>query len=158
MPLSRLAIAFLLAPIPASGKDSPTPAPVPSPALTPERVVEIQLDALRRNDLPEPDAGIATAFRFASPGNRRTTGPVERFALIVKSPAYRPMIGHRIAGYGPMKVNGDRAACRVKIVAADGKAHDYEFRLSKDPASACWFTDGVLPFTDKPQIDEGKVA
>ena len=62
-------------------------APVPKPELTPEQVVEIQVEALRKNDVPTPDAGIATTFRFASPGNRKVTGPLERFAPIVKAPA-----------------------------------------------------------------------
>ena len=43
------------------------PGPVPSPELSPRDVVRIQLSALKHNDTPEPDAGIATVFRFASP-------------------------------------------------------------------------------------------
>lgn len=146
-----LAVALLLA-------LDPPPSPLPDPGLTPGQVVEIQLEALQKNDVPAPDAGIATTFRFASPGNRKVTGPLERFATIVRSPGYKPMIGHRIAGYGPTKVAGDLAARRVTVVAADGQAYEYEFRLSKDPESGCWFTDGVVPVLERPPVDEGKVA
>jgi hypothetical protein len=158
-----LAVALLVAspcPMAFAGpeKEARAAAPVPKPELTPEDVIVIQLEALRKNDLPTPDAGIATTFRFASPSNRKVTGPLARFAMIVKSPGYKPMIGHRIAGYGPVKTRGDLAVCRVTVVAADGQAYEYEFRLSKDPESKCWFTDGVILIPDKPPIDEGKVA
>lgn len=148
-----LAVALLLAPV-----DKEKPAPVPGPGLSPARVIEIQLEALRRNDVPTRDAGIATAFRFASPGNREVTGPLPRFVLLVKSPAYRPLLNHRIAGFGPIVVEGDAAARRVTVVAEDGRAFEYEFRLSKDPESGCWFTDGVILVPEKAPIDASKVA
>jgi len=160
----RLAIAFLftLASItmPASGvEEGAKPlSPIPKPELTPGQVVEIQLEALQFNDKPAKDAGIATTFRFASPGNRKATGPLERFAMIVKGPAFRPLINHRIAGYGPLVVRGELAIRLVTVVADDGQAVDYQFRLSKDPESKCWFTDGVIPIPAKPPIDPGKVA
>jgi len=163
MPHTLLAVALLIASTPSmafsgSEKAEKSTAPVPRPELTPDQVIEIQVEALRKNDIPTPDAGIATTFRFASPSNRKVTGPLERFAQIVKSPGYRPMIGHRIAGYGPVKVRGDLAVARVTVIAADGKAFEYEFRLSRDPESHCWFTDGVILIPEKAPIDEGKVA
>ena len=51
----------------------------PSAELAPEEVVAAQLHALRQNDPANRDAGIRIAFRFASPGNRQVTGPIERF-------------------------------------------------------------------------------
>ena len=158
-----LAVALLVAStssmaLAGSEKAGKAVAPVPKPELTPQQVIEIQVEALQKNDVPSPDAGIATTFRFASPSNRKVTGPLDRFALIVKSPNYKPMINHRIAGYGPVRVRGDLAVARVTIVAADGKAFEYEFRLSKDPESNCWFTDGVILIPEKPPIDESKVA
>ena len=137
---------------------SPGQPPKPSPELTPGQVIEIQLEALQFNDRPAKDAGIATTFQFASPGNRKATGPLERFTLIVKNPAFRPLINHRIAGYGPLVVKGNLALRRVTVVAEDGQAIDYDFQLSKDPESGCWFTDGVIPVPTKPPIDPSKVA
>ncbi|WP_435007694.1 DUF4864 domain-containing protein [Tundrisphaera lichenicola] len=149
-----LAMVLLLAPISAWAAD----APGPNPNLTPGEVVEIQVEALRTNDKPARDAGIAITFSLASPGNRRVTGPLEHFAQIVKSPAYKPMIGHRIAGYGPVLIRGDRAIRRVTIIAADGKAYEYEFQLSKDPESGCWFTDGAIPVPDLAPVEPGNIA
>jgi hypothetical protein len=157
----RLAISWFLAlaatAMPASSAEERV-APVPKPELTPGQVIEIQLEALQFNDRPAKNSGIATTFQFASPSNREMTGPLERFALIVKGPAFLPLINHRIAGYGPLLVQGRLAMCRVTVVAADGQAFEYEFRLSKDPKSGCWFTDGVIPIPAKPPIDFGKVA
>lgn len=39
----------------------------PTPFLPPTTVVAAQLDALQRNDWPDTDAGISTAFAFAKP-------------------------------------------------------------------------------------------
>ncbi|HSY80300.1 MAG TPA: hypothetical protein VK807_00975, partial [Gemmatimonadaceae bacterium] len=55
-------------------------SPHPTPSLSPNQVVEIVLTALQHNDNPQPDAGIATTFEFASPANRLETGPLQRFA------------------------------------------------------------------------------
>ncbi len=132
--------------------------PAPSPDLRPDQVVRIQLDALRLNDKPSKDAGIATAFRFASPNNREVTGPLAHFIEIVRSPGYLPLIDHRIAGTGPVAVVGDQAMQRVTVVAGDGEAIEYEFQLSKDPATGCWFTDGVVPVPKVKPIDRGRLS
>lgn len=59
----------------------------PDPALDPADAVRIQVQALAENGAD--DAGIALTFRFASPDNRRQTGPLERFVAMVKGPVYR---------------------------------------------------------------------
>ena len=73
--------------------------PTPDPSHEPEQVVEIQLDALAANDTPEANAGIKTAYNFASPANRRSTGPLDRFVRMVEGPQYE--IG--------------RASCRERV-------------------------------------------
>jgi len=54
---------------------------------SPEAVVEAQLAALRREDA---DA----VFAFASPENKKHTGPSERFYQMLSSPIYSPLLGH----------------------------------------------------------------
>jgi hypothetical protein len=49
----------------------------PSPLLSPDEVVKIQVAALKDNDAS--NSGIELTFRFASPENRSTTGPLDRF-------------------------------------------------------------------------------
>ena len=118
--------------------------PTPHPDLTPRQVVAVQLEALRANDDPHPDAGIATTFGFASEANRRVTGPVARFANMLHNPAYRPMLNHSSAQSGPMQVEGDVARTQVVLLGGDGRLVAYDFTLSRDPATGCWLTDSVL--------------
>jgi hypothetical protein len=121
------------------------PRPRPSPKLTPGQVVRIVMDALQHND--EDDSGIAVTFDFASPANREVTGPLERFAQMVKNPAYGPMLNYKSAEYGKAVVVDDQAQQVVKIVAADDEVAVYVFRLSKQPDGeyeGCWMTDGVI--------------
>jgi hypothetical protein len=54
----------------------------PDANLAPERVVQIQLEALQRND----SQGIAQTWAFAHPVNKKVTGPLERFESMIKSP------------------------------------------------------------------------
>lgn len=120
--------------------------PRPSPALTAEQVVTIQLNALQHNDSPTPDFGIETTFRFASPANRVATGPLDRFADVVKGSIYRPMINHRRVDRSPMHIDGDQARQRVTIVTANGARVAYMFLLSRQHGGdydGCWMTDGV---------------
>ena len=76
-----LPVLFLLA-MPATAQELLTPDPIRQP----ESVVEIQLQSLQKNDVPVPDTGIAQTWAFAHPDNKRVTGPLERFAWMIKSP------------------------------------------------------------------------
>ncbi|MFB6255851.1 MAG: DUF4864 domain-containing protein [Haloplanus sp.] len=131
-----------------SRPDYPVPdLPVPDPEYGPEQVVGIQLEALADNDEPVEDAGIKTAYNFASPANRRTTGPLDRFLKMVKGPRYAPMVDHVEASTGPLERTGDRAEQRVTLTGPDGRTVTYQFGLSvcgEEPLDGCWLTDSVL--------------
>lgn len=145
----RLAAALALA-WPLAGPPAPQGAPPrPSPRHSPEQVVSFQLAALRENDVPTADAGIATVFSFASPENQRATGPLANFVALVKSPPYRPLVGHTRAVRGAMRVAGAQALQEVAVTSAGGAETVYLFSLARQPAGApnanCWMTDGVVP-------------
>jgi hypothetical protein len=121
--------------------------PMPSPEYGPAEVVEIQLEALADNDSPVENAGIKTAYNFASPGNRRSTGPLDRFIQMVEGPRYAPMVDHTEATTGPLERTGDRARQRVTLTGPDGRTVTYQFGLSvcdEPPLDGCWLTDSVL--------------
>ena len=121
--------------------------PTPDPAYGPERVVEIQLDALAENDNPTENAGIKTAYNFASPANRRSTGPLDRFVRMVEGPQYAPMIDHVEATTGPLERDGAQATQTVTLTGPDGRTMTYEFGVSEQtngPFAGCWQTDRVL--------------
>jgi hypothetical protein len=122
--------------------------PQPHPDLGPDDVIRIVLDALQHNDQPGPDCGIRTTFNFASPANRASTGPLSRFAEMVKTPVYGLMIDFREATQEPIAVSGDHARQIVHITGSDGTAAAFVFeqsRQSKPPFHDCWMTDSVLP-------------
>jgi hypothetical protein len=137
----------------AYAEDAPqTPDPdswQPDPKFTPADVVRIQLQALRANDTPRKNAGIEVAFRFASPANKTTTGPLARFIGLVSSPPYRPMLNHRQAHLGQIEIEENRAVQPVILVARNGERVGYLFSLSRQLTgryASCWMTDAVIRF------------
>ena len=121
----------------------------PRPAYPPDKVVRIQIEALGDNDRPHPDAGIEITFRFASPANKKVTGPLPRFIEMVHNPAYRPMLNHRGARYGKLEWEGSQASQAVILKTGDGSRVGYLFQLSRQseaPYKDCWMTDSVMRF------------
>jgi hypothetical protein len=135
--------------------------PQPSPKLSPAEVVAIQLQALQRNDTPTKDNGIAVAFRFASPANQSMTGPLSNFILLVRNPLYQPMLNHRSAERGEMKIDGNKAEQRVTLMSATNERAVYIFTLSKQQDGEfkdCWMTDGVERVRSDSQLKGEQVA
>lgn len=121
--------------------------PQPDPMLGPEQIIQIQLQALKRNDEPEADSGIATVFAFASPANRAMTGPLARFTQMLHNPLYLPMLGYRAAQAGPLELTGDAVQQSVMLLDSEDKTAVYLFSLSRQtdgPYAGCWMTDGVM--------------
>jgi len=121
--------------------------PAPDRSYSPEQVVSIQLDGLVENDDPFENAGIGTAYNFASPANRRATGPFDRFVRMVTGPQYAPMVDHVEATTGPMEQQGGAAEQRVTLTGPNGRTATYVFGLSEQsggPFEGCWLTDRVM--------------
>ncbi|WP_224334749.1 DUF4864 domain-containing protein [Haloprofundus halobius] len=122
--------------------------PQPTPRLSPEEVVELQLESLRRNDEPYLDSGIETTYAFASAKRRQTAGSLDRFTRAARSDIYRPLLDHDRAATTPVEVSGDTARQEVVVVAPDGEEVRYEFRLSRQRGGehdGCWLTDDIAP-------------
>ena len=119
----------------------------PEPELKPNDVVRLQLLAMQQND--DSDFGIEVTFRFASPANKKQTGPLKRFTRLVRNPSYRPLLNHINATFLELTVEEDFAVQDVIITTSNGKRIGYRFRLSiqKGPLyPGCWMTDSVIPF------------
>ena len=119
----------------------------PEPELKPNDVVKLQLLAMQQND--ESDIGIEVTFRFASPANKKQTGPLQRFIRLVRNPSYRPLLNHTNATFLELTVEEDFAVQEVVITSSNGERIGYRFRLSiqKGPVyPGCWMTDSVVPF------------
>jgi hypothetical protein len=119
--------------------------PKPSPDMSPDEVIRVQLEALKYND-NQTDAGIETAFQFTSPSNKAYIGPISRFKQLVRNPAFSILLNHQEARYEPVMVQGDVARQRVSIVGNNGRFFIYTFILSRQRGNQyrdCWMTDGV---------------
>ena len=132
--------------------------PQPIVDLSPQRVIELQVAALGDNNKPFEDAGIYTAFNFASPANKRATGPIERFVAMVKNPIYRNMLDFEKAVFGALDQTDGRA---MQIVALYQRTEQglepavYGFTVSKQtegPQEGMWMTDSVIRM--KPEVLE----
>ncbi len=119
----------------------------PSPDITPDQVVKIQLEGLQNNDLTDDNLGIRICFNFASPGNKIITGPIEKFIQLIKTPAYRTLIGFERAEFSMVSVKGRTAQQAVRIIHTNGESAIFAFVLSKqdeEPYRDCWMTDAVI--------------
>ncbi len=120
--------------------------PRPSPALDPGEVVRIQIAALQTNSLL--NEGIELTYRFASPANKRATGPLPRFVEMVRSPPYDRLLNHRSARYSPVLVSGNEALQVVIITDRNGEEFAYHWLLSRQDQGElkdCWMTNAVIP-------------
>lgn len=119
----------------------------PNPGMAPGEVVAAVVDALQHNNVPHPNAGVLTVYHFASPANRRVTGPYGHFLRLVKSPAYTPLFQAAAAEFGEIHVQGSHASQDVTTRPGSGKFASFRFDLSRQidgPCAGCWMVDGVV--------------
>lgn len=126
----------------------------PSPSLGPAQVVLAQLAGLQREPYdggPVLGEGLAQAWKFASPGNREATGPLPRFARMLRADTYRGLLGHIAVQLGPVLEDGPQAQVEVLVLAADDTTQGYTWVLGRqeaEPYVGCWMTDGVVRHPD----------
>ena len=56
----------------------------PNIKIEPYQVVKIQLKSLMKNDNPTKDRGIEQTWEFAHPNNKKFTGPLDKFQIMLK--------------------------------------------------------------------------
>ena len=144
-----IGIATLLVVLAAPVGATHLPQTQPDPSLSPQDVVNIQVEALGNNDTPYKDRGLEVTFNFASPANKLMTGPLERFKVMVRNPTYGPMIDHRSATFEKLVVEGNSARIDVILTSKEGVYLGYRFFLSRQHGNryeGSWMTDAVIPF------------
>ncbi|MFT5219314.1 MAG: hypothetical protein ACI9LO_002502 [Planctomycetota bacterium] len=142
-------IGFLL-PASSALQNSPLSVVLPQPQsdLKPEEVVKIVVNALANNDLPRQNAGIETTFNFASPENKRNTGPLSKFSQMVRNDRFAVMLDHASSDFSEVVLSGDSAMQLVRITSGKGAHTVFAFRLSRQqdgPFQGMWMTDAVWP-------------
>lgn len=140
--------------------------PTPTPEMSADAVMEVVLAALSDNDSPAKDAGLVTAFNFASPENQRATGPLPRFVEMVNGPVYAALIDHAAAEVSNISQPGEAGVTFRVVVTAGancpiselrGQRVAYLWMLSRQEVPAvgkCWVTDGVALAPQQPEDDQ----
>jgi hypothetical protein len=120
---------------------------LPNLDLSPEDVVSIQLKALSEaENNPDTNSGIARVWAFAHPSNRMVTGPLPRFALMLQSPNYRALIGHRSHHMEQVSLSADKAHFAIRITSSAGTVFGYSWRVGKVGSGkykGMWMTTNV---------------
>lgn len=121
---------------------------LPDPALSPAEVVSTQLNALQANDTPETDTGIAQTWAFAHPDNKRVTGPLPRFAQMIKGPLYQVLLYHRSHEIKEVSRSDNEAVFAVTVTSQTGEVVGFRWSVAKvaDGENAgAWMTIAVSP-------------
>ena len=115
---------------------------MPSPALSPEDVVEIQLLGLKLTKGDSASVEMRQVWAFAHPANKAVTGPLARFARLFDLPSYRPLLGHKSHEILRLAERDDRVQLRVQVTALDGQSYIYLWIVGRAQDNS-WMTMSV---------------
>ena len=119
----------------------------PNSSISPKEVVKIQLSGLQQNDLEYKDSGIEQTWKFAHPNNRRVTGPLSNFKMMIKSDSYGMMINHLSHTITELGSSDKWAQFEVIILDKDKIYHKFNWQVEKyildGSLKDCWLTTMV---------------
>ncbi len=118
----------------------------PNPDIAPVEVIAIQLNGLQYNDSPEIDAGIRQTWAFAHPRNRAATGPLQRFATMLKGPGYDMMLHHASHQIVPANSGDGWRQFDVFMESGNGKLLQFAWiveKVTEGRYKDCWMTVAV---------------
>ena len=119
----------------------------PSSAITPKEVVKIQLSGLQQNDLEFKDSGIEQTWNFAHPNNKKVTGPLNNFKMMIKGASYQMMIDHLSHTITEVGSSNKWAQFEVIILDKNKIYHKFNWQVEKYTMDGnlkdCWLTTMV---------------
>ena len=119
----------------------------PNPALKAIEVISIQLNALKDNNNPYLNAGVAQTWEFAHPSNRKYTGPLENFLKMMYTPSYVIMLGHTDHNIISVTDRDFITHFFVEITDKEGNKFGFTWTLEKVITESkfkdCWMTVAV---------------
>ena len=116
----------------------------PNNLILPVEVIKIQLTGLMNNDEDFKDSGIELTWNFAHPNNKKITGPLPNFKMMIKGNSYQMLLyhlSHSITELG----SGDKWAQFEVIILDKNKIyHKFNWQVEKytmdGPLKDCWLT------------------
>ena len=119
----------------------------PNQTIVPKKVVKIQLDGLKKNDVGYKDQGIEQTWEFAHPNNKIFTGPLERFKQMIKGESYKMLINHKDHKISEIFSDENKVIFEVIVMDSEKKYHMFKWQVEKylksGPLENCWLTTVV---------------
>ena len=119
----------------------------PNNLILPAEVVRIQLVGLMDNDKDFKDSGIEQTWNFAHPNNKKNTGPLPNFKMMIKGNSYQMLIDHLNHTITELGSSDKWAQFEVIILDKNKIYHKFNWQVEKytmdGPLKDCWLTTMV---------------
>ena len=120
---------------------------VPNDTILPADVIKIQLIALMNNDSKFKDSGIEQTWNFAHPNNKKNTGPLTNFKMMIKGRSYQMLLNHLSHTITEVGSSDKWAQFEVIILDSEKIYHKFNWQVEKytedGPLNDCWLTTMV---------------
>ena len=120
---------------------------VPNNSILPNEVIKIQLTALMNNDKEFKDSGIEQTWNFAHPNNKKNTGPLPNFKMMIKGNSYQMLLNHLSHSITELGSSDNWAQFEVVILDKEKIYHKFNWQVEKftteGPLQGCWLTTVV---------------
>ena len=116
----------------------------PNNLILPAEVIKIQLVGLMDNDKDFKDSGIEQTWNFAHPNNKKNTGPLPNFKMMIKGNSYQMLIDHLNHTITELGSSDKWAQFEVIILDKQKIYHKFNWQVEKftldGPLQGCWLT------------------
>ena len=120
---------------------------IPKNSILPVEVIKIQLTGLMNNDKKFKDSGIEQTWNFAHPSNKKYTGPLPHFKMMIKGKSYQMLINHLSHTITEIERSDKWAQFEVIILDKEKIYHKFNWQVEKyteeGPLKDCWLTTMV---------------
>ena len=120
---------------------------IPNNLIMPNEVIEIQLVGLMNNDKNFKDSGIEQTWNFAHPENKKYTGPLPHFKMMIKGKSYQMLLNHLSHTITEVGRSDEWAQFEVIILDKEKIYHKFNWQVEKytgeGPLKDCWLTTMV---------------
>ncbi len=119
----------------------------PRSDIKPAEVIKIQLNGLQKNDDNYKDSGIEQTWNFAHPNNKKNTGPLLNFKMMIKGRSYQMLLNHESHTITEIGSGDKWAQFEVVILDKEKIYHKFNWQVEKytdeGPLKDCWLTTMV---------------
>ena len=119
----------------------------PNNLILPAEVIKIQLVGLMDNDKDFKDSGIEQTWNFAHPNNKKNTGPLPNFKMMIKGNSYQMLLNHISHTITELGSSDNWAQFEVVILDKEKIYHKFNWQVEKftleGPLQGCWLTTVV---------------